>query len=119
MTQVKKSPSPTLPDVTKELVRARLKTVVDPELDVDIVSLGLIYGVEVIKKPRGKIQIHLTMTLTTPGCPLAGTIDYMVRQTFADLPGFDVNKDIKLDLVFDPPWTQDMMSEEARLGLGM
>ncbi len=109
----------TLSEVTEDLVRSRLQSVVDPELDIDIVSLGLIYGVEVIKKPRAKIQIHLTMTLTTPGCPLAGTIDYMVRQTFADLPNFDVNKDIKLDLVFDPPWTQEMMSQEARLVLGM
>lgn len=106
-------------EVTSDLVKQRLKSVIDPELDIDVVSLGLIYGVEILEKPRAKIQIHLTMTLTTPGCPLAGTIDYMVRQTFTDLPNFDVNKDIKLDLVFDPPWTQEMMSEEARLVLGM
>ncbi len=96
--------------ITRDDVYARLKTVMDPELHVDIVSLGLIYGAVVSKG-----QIAVTMTLTTPGCPLAPIIDKLVREALAPLGDFE----IELKLVWEPAWTREMMSEEAKLQLGM
>lgn len=95
----------------KEVMQA-LKTVIDPELGVDIVELGFIYWVEIKKK-----KIKIVMTLTTPGCPLAPVIEAMVREAVGGLEGVE-EKDVLLELSFDPPWTQDMMSEEAKLELG-
>lgn len=92
----------------------RLKTVMDPELHVDIVSLGLIYDVILIKTGTG-LLVRVEMTLTTPGCPLAPVIDRMVRETLTPL-GVDT---VEVDLIWDPPWTKDFMSEEARLKLGI
>ncbi len=87
----------------------------DPELHIDIVSLGLIYGVQLTAHGKQRERkVHITMTLTTPGCPLAPVIDRMIRETLAPL-----GAPIELELVWDPPWTQDMMSEEAKLQLGM
>lgn len=118
---VKPKKSKSKSEMTPELVKERLAAVVDPELGIDIVSLGLVYDVKVTPHPKksNKKQIQITMTLTTPGCPLAGTIDYMVRQSLADLPSFDAHKDLKIELTFDPPWTPDMMTQAARLSLGM
>lgn len=90
-------------------VYSLLSTVMDPELHIDIVSLGLIYAVEILPD-----KIRVIMTLTTPGCPLAPIIDQMIREALAPL-----KIKTELDLVWDPPWTQDMMSEEAKLQLGM
>lgn len=99
--------------VTDKQVKERLSTVMDPELDIDIVSLGLIYDVE-IKKGRVKV----IMTLTTPGCPLAPVIDRMVKETVAEIEGVE-EEQVKTELVWDPPWTKEMMTEEARLRLGI
>lgn len=99
--------------VGKNKIYDRLKTVMDPELNVDIVSLGLIYEAEI--KKNGKIKI--LMTLTTPGCPLAPVIDQMVRDALFDLVD-DTDRDVVINLTFDPPWVTDMMSEEVRLELG-
>lgn len=96
--------------VTQDQVYARLKTVMDPELYVNIVDLGLIYSVTV---SQGHIKI--TMTLTTPGCPLAPEIDRLVREAIKPLGEYV----IELDLVWEPAWSKDRMSEEARLQLGM
>lgn len=96
--------------ITSEMVYARLKTVIDPELYVDIVSLGLVYGVEI----NGR-TIAVTMTLTTPGCPLAPMIEQLVREALTPLGDYGVT----LELVWEPAWTKDKMSEEARLQLGM
>lgn len=93
-----------------KLVYQRLSTVMDPELNIDIVSLGLVYGVGV----SGKV-IKITMTLTTPGCPLAPVIDQLVREAVAPLGDYTV----KIKLVWEPAWTKDKMSEEAKLRLGM
>ena len=108
--------------ITNDQVYASLKTIMDPELHIDIVSLGLIYEVKIksqipnlkTKTQNPKTLVHITMTLTTPGCPLAPVIDRMIRETLAPL-----GAPVELELVWDPPWTQDMMSEEARLQLGM
>lgn len=86
----------------------------DPELNVDIVSLGLIYSVSP-KKTGKSILVRVEMTLTTPGCPLAPVIDRMVKEALEPL-GVDA---VEIDLIWDPPWTKEMMSEEARLKLGI
>lgn len=96
--------------ITSEAVFERLKTVMDPELHIDIVSLGLIYSVNV-----GKNTVKVTMTLTTPGCPLAPEIDRLVRQAIKPLGDYE----IELVLVWEPAWTKERMSEEAKLKLGM
>jgi len=96
--------------ITREQVYDRLKTVMDPELHVDIVGLGLIYSVTVTKQ-----QIKIIMTLTTPGCPLAPEIDRLVREAVKPLGQYE----IELKLVWEPAWNKDKMSEEARLSLGM
>jgi metal-sulfur cluster biosynthetic enzyme len=96
--------------ITKDQVYAQLKTVMDPELFIDIVSLGLIYEVIVTAE-----KIKVIMTLTTPGCPLAPIIDQLIRDALAPL-----NADkIELVLVWEPAWTKHRMSDEAKLQLGV
>lgn len=103
-------------DQITEQIWAGLKTVIDPELNIDIVSLGLIYEVNVQQQPH--LQVHIVMTLTTPGCPLAGVFDAMVRDGLRSVEGLDVEQNVQVELTFDPPWTTDMMSEEAKAELG-
>lgn len=98
--------------ITKGQVLAQLATVMDPELHIDIVSLGLIYEVRVGQ------HVHIKMTLTTPGCPLAPVIDTMVKDAIAKLPGLS-RQDIAVELVWEPAWTVERMSEEARLKLSI
>jgi metal-sulfur cluster biosynthetic enzyme len=102
---------------TSEDVYKRLETVIDPELGVNIVKLGLIYDVKVTSEDD-KTKLKITMTLTTPGCPLAGVFDSMVKDALFGLPGFDPDHNLHLDLTFDPPWIPDMMDEEAKAELG-
>lgn len=96
--------------VTEEAVREALKQVVDPELGINIVDLGLVYGIGV---EGGKV--HVRMTLTAIGCPLAFMVNEMVTKSVRDIPGVE---DVQVELVWDPPWTPDRMSEEARALLG-
>lgn len=100
--------------ITEDAVRQALATVIDPELQIDIVSLGLIYNVKI----EGGTRVVIRMTLTTPGCPLAPVIDQMVREAMFGLVE-DTDRDVVIDLTFDPPWLPDMMAEEARLELGL
>jgi metal-sulfur cluster biosynthetic enzyme len=102
--------------LNKELVLQHLSKVIDPELNVDIVSLGLIY--DVTFPTEGLVKIHILMTLTTPGCPLAGVFDKMVRDSLVGLEGLDVQNEVFIELTFDPPWVPDLMSEEAKAELG-
>ncbi|PVH24884.1 metal-sulfur cluster assembly factor [Sphingobacterium corticibacter] len=93
-------------------IREVLETVYDPELKpANIVDLGLVY--EIITKADGSAKI--VMTLTAPGCPVAGDIMDEVQRKVADIDG--VNQAV-VELTFDPPWNRDMMSEEAKLELG-
>lgn len=94
----------------KEVVRI-LKTIFDPEIPVDIYELGLIYEVKIDEENNAYIK----MTLTSPACPVAESLPGEVEQKIAGIK--DINK-VKIDLVFDPPWDQDMMTEEAKLTLG-
>jgi metal-sulfur cluster biosynthetic enzyme len=126
LTSSSPSSPPTSPlssaETLKTAVYDRLSTVMDPELPVDIVSLGLIYDVDVraIQTPEGlREKIHILMTLTTPGCPLAGVFDSMVKSSLEGLPGIDPDRDVTVELTFDPPWIPDMMSEEARAELDL
>lgn len=94
----------------EEEVRRQLKNVIDPELNINIVDLGLIYEVEVEDDTA-----EILMTLTTPGCPLHGVFDEMVRQEVGALEG--INR-VEVELTFEPRWSPDKMSEEARQELG-
>ena len=89
-----------------------LKTIYDPEIPVDIYELGLIYDVFV----NEDYDVKILMTLTTPNCPVAETLPLEVEEKVKSLK--DV-KDAEVEITFDPPWTQDLMSEEAKLELGM
>lgn len=89
-----------------------LKTIYDPEIPVDIYELGLIYDVFV----NEDYDVKILMTLTTPNCPVAETLPLEVEEKVKSIN--DV-KDAEVEITFDPPWTQDLMSEEAKLELGM
>ncbi|GAB1856061.1 SUF system Fe-S cluster assembly protein [Flavobacteriaceae bacterium MHTCC 0001] len=89
-----------------------LKTIYDPEIPVDIYELGLIYDVFV----NEDYDVKILMTLTTPNCPVAETLPLEVEEKVKSLN--DVN-DAEVEITFDPPWSQDLMSEEAKLELGM
>nr|WP_269433404.1 iron-sulfur cluster assembly protein [Limnochorda pilosa] len=88
-------------------MREALKVVIDPELGLNVVDLGLIYGVDV--NDEGKVSVR--MTLTTPGCPLYATLNEQVEAAVRPLPGV---RTVETELVWDPPWNPDMMSEEAK-----
>lgn len=96
----------------KEQVIEALKSVYDPEIPVNIYDLGLIY--DILIDDEKMVTIH--MTLTTPGCPVAQTFPGTVEQAVNQVQGV---KDCVVELVWDPPWTQDRMSEVARLELGI
>jgi FeS assembly SUF system protein len=96
----------------ERLVVEALRTVYDPEIPVNIHELGLIYDVRVT--PSGAVAIR--MTLTAPGCPAAQELPATVRERVGKVPGVT---DVQVDVVFDPPWCSDRMSEAARLQLGM
>ena len=102
----------TQPDDIRENIIEVLKTCFDPEIPVNIYELGLIYGVSV--SPAG--EVSLDMTLTSPACPVAGSLPPEVEQKVKAVPGVTA---AKVNLVWDPPWKPDMMSEAARLQLGM
>ena len=100
-----------LEDFTAKLIAA-LKTVYDPEIPVDIYELGLIYKVDVADNK----DVTVDMTLTAPGCPVAGEMPGMVRHALEQVEGIG---EITVNMVFDPPWTPERMSEEAKLELNM
>lgn len=103
--------------LTKNDIYQRLDTVMDPELGISIVKLGLIYDVS-LSQVQDRTKVHILMTLTTPGCPLAAVFDGMLRDALFGLPDLDTDQDVSLELTFDPPWIPDMMDEEARAELG-
>jgi len=89
-----------------------LKTIYDPEIPVDIYELGLIYDVMVNEDH----EVKILMTLTSPNCPVAESLPAEVEERVKSL---DMIKDAEVEITFDPPWSQDLMSEEAKLELGM
>ena len=97
----------------EEQVIEALKQVYDPEIPVNIYDLGLIYGIDA-DPDRG--TVHIEMTLTAPGCPVAQTFPCTVECAVGEIPGV---REAKVELVWDPPWSQEHMSEAAQLQLGM
>ena len=96
----------------KSMIIEALRTVFDPEIPVNIYDLGLVYRNDI--DDRGQVMVE--MTLTAPGCPVAGEMPKWVADAVAAVEGVG---EVNVCLVWDPPWNQDMMSEEARLELGM
>jgi metal-sulfur cluster biosynthetic enzyme len=96
----------------KESIMGALELVIDPELGIDIVNLGLIYDLKMDEE--GNLSID--MTLTAMGCPLAGTIVDQVKRALADIPEV---KDTEVNIVWNPPWNKDMMSRYAKIALGI
>jgi metal-sulfur cluster biosynthetic enzyme len=99
-------------EISVEGVRERLGEVMDPELDINIVDLGLIREIEIREE-----EIYILMTLTTPGCPLQGVFDEMVRREVGKLERVS-EAEVEVELTFEPSWSPDEMSDEARNELG-
>lgn len=97
---------------TQDYLIGALENVIDPELGIDIVNLGLVYGVELNEEGTAVV----TMTLTTMGCPLAGHIEADVKGAFIDLPEV---KDTQVNIIWSPPWSKDRMSRYAKIALGV
>ncbi|MBL8773409.1 MAG: SUF system Fe-S cluster assembly protein [Phenylobacterium sp.] len=113
---IEPTPSPPLSQaeldaLTDQLIE-KLKTVYDPEIPVDIYELGLIYKVDVSDDK----DVAIDMTLTAPGCPVAGEMPGWVEDAVGEIPEV---RSVKVDLVFDPPWDPSRMSDEAKLALNM
>ena len=110
MTSASDIPPHELERLTEDIVKA-LKTVYDPEIPSDIYELGLIYKVD-LEDDR---MVNIDMTLTAPGCPVAGEMPIWVENAVASVEGV---LGAKVNMTFDPPWTPDRMSEEAQVALG-
>ncbi|MEA2274041.1 MAG: hypothetical protein QOI98_2749 [Solirubrobacteraceae bacterium] len=93
-----------------EEVEAALTNVIDPELGLDFVELGLIYGIEV---DGG--EVHVTFSLTSPGCPIGPQVSEQIEEFVSELDGVDA---VESTMVFSPPWSPDRMSEDAKFALG-
>ncbi|EIR7350125.1 metal-sulfur cluster assembly factor [Listeria innocua] len=96
----------------KENLMGALEQVIDPELGIDIVNIGLVYDVELDENGLCTVS----MTLTTMGCPLAGILTEQVQMALSDIPEV---KDTNVNLVWNPPWTKDRMSRYAKIALGI
>tara|TARA_B100001540_G_scaffold52981_1_gene47985 strand:+ start:259 stop:582 length:324 start_codon:yes stop_codon:yes gene_type:complete len=96
----------------KEKVIKEIKKIYDPEIPVNIYELGLIYKIEIIDEKK----VNIDMTLTTPNCPVADSLPKMVKNNILKIEGIS---DVDLNLVWDPPWTKDKMSEAAKLELNL
>ena len=113
---VEQQPSETVvvaPDASlKERVIAAIRTVYDPEISVNIYDLGLIYDIEI--NPQS--EVYVKMTLTAPACPVAGILPGQVEAVIKSVDGVS---DARVELVWDPPWSQENMTDEAKLTLGL
>lgn len=96
----------------KDNIYGALETVIDPEIGIDIVNLGLVYDIQMDESGNTEI----TMTLTSIGCPLAGTIVQMVKAALADIPEV---KEVNVNIVWNPPWSKERMSRYAKIALGI
>ncbi len=114
-------PPPEVPDNASDadieaVIWKQLKTCYDPEIPVDIVELGLVYRCDVTPLGNGDRRVSIDMTLTAPGCGMGDVLVEDAREKIAIIPTVS---DVDVQLVFDPPWNQSMMSEEARLQTGL
>ncbi len=97
--------------IPSEEVYDALREVIDPELGLDFVELGLIYGVEVDEAGA----VHITYTLTTPGCPIGPQVEGQIQEFVGEIEGVTA---VNSELVFTPPWSPELMSEDAKFALG-
>lgn len=104
-------PEAELARITSDIV-GQLKSVYDPEIPVDIYELGLIYKIDFAPEKK---EVSIDMTLTAPGCPVAGEMPGWVEEAVLRVEGVE---SVDVDMVFDPPWSPDRMSDEAKLELG-
>ena len=96
---------------TEEAIRAALRSVIDPEVGMNVVDLGLVYGIEIAPN-----RVRVAMTMTTPACPMGSMITEDAREAIRDIaPG---GAEIVVDLVWDPPWSSERMSENAKRHFG-
>lgn len=102
--------------INENHVWASLKQCYDPEIPVNIVDLGLIYKCEIIKTDQDKQEVLIDMTLTAPGCGMGPSMIADIERKVAQVPGVDK---VRINLVFDPPWSNERLSDEAKLELGM
>ena len=103
-------------EFSEQAVWDALKTCFDPEIPVNVVDLGLIYDCKAEKKDDGSVSVLIRMTLTAPGCGMGPTIAADARQKILAVEGVD---EAEVELVWDPPWSQSMISEEGRMKLGL
>jgi metal-sulfur cluster biosynthetic enzyme len=96
--------------VNVEEVQEALTNVIDPELGLDFVELGLIYGIDIDES-----KVHVTFTLTAPGCPIGPEVAEQIEEFVSELEGVEA---VSSTMVFTPPWTPDRMSEDAKFALG-
>jgi metal-sulfur cluster biosynthetic enzyme len=107
------APQPTAANdeaLTEEDVYEALEEVIDPELGLDFVSLGLVYEVEIEKE-----DVYVTFTLTTPACPIGPQVSEQMKEFVGDLPGVN---GVHPKMIFDPPWSPEMMTDDAKFALG-
>ncbi len=114
-------PQPELPENAsdgdvEEMVWEQLRGVFDPEIPINIVDLGLVYKVKVESLPVAGRRVEVDMTLTAPGCGMGGVIASDAHQRIMEIPTIE---EAAVELVFDPPWSREMMSDEAKLATGM
>lgn len=103
-------------EVDEATVWDQLKTCYDPEIPVNIVDLGLVYDCSIIRQENGKAQVEVKMTLTAPGCGMGPTIAAEARMRIESIPGVE---SANVELVWDPPWDQSMISEAGKMKLGL
>ena len=99
--------------ITKDQVTEKLKTIIDPELNINIVDLGLIYGIS-IDQEKGEVEV--TMTLTSPGCPLSFVFEEWIPDAVKKVEGV---KNVRINLVWEPPWDPDKMTDDIKESLGI
>jgi metal-sulfur cluster biosynthetic enzyme len=109
------SAAPVSEPFREEMIWKQLKTVRDPEIPVNIVDLGLVYAAAALPAENGGKRIEVRMTLTAPGCSMSDVIKAEVERKLAALPEV---REVKVEIVFDPPWDKGRMSEAAKLHLG-
>lgn len=110
------APAPPGGPVEEELVWDQMRTCYDPEIPVNIVDLGLVYDCKLLALPEGGTKVEVKMTLTAPGCGMADSIRADVEYKISQVPGVTA---VSVEVVWDPPWHQGMLSEAARLELGL
>ena len=102
-------------ETLEEILWTKMRRCFDPEIPVNVVDLGLIYDCQILKQPEGDYRIEIKMTLTAPGCGMGPVLAEDVRSHIDEIPGV---RETAVEVVFDPPWNPNMMTEAARLQLG-